>query len=128
MIGEEMRGFLLGWPGVVAEVDTRIYPSPLPQGALLPSVTFTDVSDVQFYTNANDSCYRQMRYQLDTWAQTRLDAVRVENTLRDAMSGYSGQWGAHVIGFVKRAVSSTHFEPETQLWRIRSDYMVHVTS
>lgn len=128
MIGEGMRGFLLGWPGVVAEIDTRIYPAPLPQNANLPSVTYTEISDIPSYTNQNDSCYRQVRQQVDSWARSHFEAVRVDLAVRDAMSGYSGQWGAHDIGFVKRADSSTHYEPETQLWRVRSDYMVHVTS
>jgi len=128
MIDEELRAYLLSIPGVSAELGTRIYPAPLPQAATLPAETYTDISDIQFYTGANDSCYRRVRFQLDSWAATRTESVRVDQAIRDAMSGYSGVWGAHDIGFVRRADSSSHYEPETELWRVRSDYMIHVLS
>ena len=128
MIDEEMRTYLLSIPGVAAEVGTRIYPAPLPQGSTLPSETYTDISDVPFYTNANDSCYKQVRMQLDAWASSRKESVRVDQAVRVAMSGYSGKWGGREIGMVKRATSSSHYETETQLWRVRSDYLIHVLS
>ena len=36
---EALVQFLLSRPGVVGEVGERIYPSPLPQKAVLPAVT-----------------------------------------------------------------------------------------
>ena len=128
MIDEELRAYLISMPGVNAEIGERIYPAPLPQAATLPAETYTDISDIPSYTNANDSCYRRVRFQLDSWAATRKESVRVDQAVREAMSGYSGVWGAHDIGFVRRADSSSHYEPETELWRVRSDYMIHVLS
>ena len=128
MIDEELRAFLLSMPGVTTEVDDDVYPAPLPQGKELPVVTYTDISDIPSYTNANDSCYRQMRFQLDSWADTRREAVRVDQAVRDVMSGYTGVWGARDIGMVRRVDSSSHYEPDTKLWRVRSDYMIHVNS
>ena len=132
MIDEEMKAYLISIPGVAAELvadgKERIYPAPLPQDATLPAETYTDISDVPSYTNANDSCYRQMRMQLDAWASTRRESVRVDQAVRDAMSGYSGKWGGRDIGFVRRADSSSHYESETKLWRVRSDYLIHVLS
>jgi hypothetical protein len=128
MIDEEMRLFLLSIPGIVDEIVARIYPAPMPQGTTLPAITYQAISDVQMYSNGNDTCYRQMRYQLDCWSDSHQEAVRVDGVTRQALSGYAGQWGAHDIGFVKRATGSAHYEPETQLRRVRSDYLIHVLS
>lgn len=128
MIDEEMRTYLLSIPGIVAEIVARIYPAPLPQGTTLPAMTYQLISDPQSYSNGNDTCYHVARYQLDCWSDSHQEAVRVDGVTRQALSGHSGQWGAHDIGFVKRATGSAHFEPETQLRRVRSDYMIHVLS
>ena len=128
MIDEEMRTYLLSIPGVAAEITARIYPAPMPQGTTLPAVTYQAISDVQNYSNGNDTCYRLMRYQIDTFAATQQEAARVDDTLRAALSGHAGQWGAHDIGFVRRGTSSSHYEPETKLRRVRSDYLIHVLS
>lgn len=128
MIDEELRAYLISMPGVNAEIGSRVYPAPLPQAATLPAETYTDVSDIPSYTNANDSCYHRIRFQLDAWSATRKEAVRVDQAVRDAMSGYSGKLGARDIGFIRLANSSSHYEPQTELWRVRSDYMIHVLS
>ena len=128
MIDEELKTFLLSIPGIVAEIVSRIYPAPLPQNATLPAVTYQAISDPQSYSNGNDTCYHLPRYQLDVWASSQKEAVRVDSTVRQALSGYSGQWGAREIGFVRRGTGSSHYEPETKLRRVRSDYLIHVLS
>ena len=128
MIDEEMRAFLLSIPGITEVIVERIFPAPMPQGTTLPAVTYQAVSDVPMYSNGNDTCYRLMRYQMDAFAATQQEAVRVDETVRAALSGYAGQWGAHDIGFVRRGSSSSHYEPETKLRRVRSDYLIHVLS
>ena len=128
MIDEEIKTFLLSIPGVAAEIGIRIYPMPLPQGATLPAVTYQAISDVQSYSSGNDTCYRLMRYQIDSWSDSQKESVRVDETTRQALSGYSGQWGSKDIGFVRRGTSSSHYEPETKLRRVRSDYLIHVLS
>ena len=133
MIGEEIRDYLVNMPGVAAEIvgddgSERLYPSPLPQGATLPAVTYQDISDVQFYSNDNQTCYSRKRYQIDAWASTRTESERVAIQIWQAMSGYAGTWGSHDIGFVKRVDGHTDYEPATKLWRYRSDFMIHVLS
>jgi hypothetical protein len=128
MIGEEMRAFLVAMPGVNAEIDERLYPSPLPQGTTLPAVTYQDISDVPELSNDNETCYSQKRYQVDAWANEREEAARVAKSVISVMHGYAGQWGAHDIGLVKRENGHTDYETATKLWRYRSDFMIHVLS
>ena len=126
MIGEEMRAYLVAMPGVNAEISERLYPAPLPQGATLPAITYQDISDVPSYSNDNETCYSQKRYQVDSWASTRTEAERVAIQVWQSMSGYAGVWGSHEIGFVKRVDGHTDYETATKLWRYRSDFMIHV--
>lgn len=126
MIDEGLRLFLIGQPGVAAEVGERVYPAPLPQGATLPAVTYMDVSDVDSYSNDGPDCLSRLRYQVDHWAATREAARRVERATRTALSGYRGQWpGGRKIGGVFRRNGWTLYEPETQLWRAISDYRIN---
>lgn len=126
MTDEALRLFLLSRPGVAAEVGERVYPAPLPQGATLPAVTYTDVSDVGSTSNDGPDCLGRLRYQIDHWATTREAARRVERATRTALSGFRGQWpGGWRIGGVFRRNSWTLYEPETQLHRAISDYRIN---
>lgn len=124
-LDEGLRLFLLSRPGVVEAVGERVYPEPLPQGATLPAVTYSDVSDVGSTSNDGPDCLRRPRYQLTHWARTREAARRVDATTRQVMSGFRGQWpGGLRIGGVFRRNGWTLYEPETQLYQAISDYQI----
>lgn len=123
---EGVRLFLLQYPAVTAEVGERIYPAPLPQGATLPAVTYSDVSDVGSYSNDGPDCLRRVRYQVDHWAATREEARRVEQATRSVLSGFQGVFpGGLRIGGVFRRNAWTLHEPETKLWRAIADYQIN---
>lgn len=127
MIDEELRAFLLQFPGVVAEVAGRVYPAPLPQGAELPAVTYSDISDVGDHTGPDGAgAYHRMRYQIDHWAQTRQTARRLDQTVRTVMDGYRGKWGGRTIGGALRKSSRTLGPDDAGLWRAISDYEIHI--
>lgn len=128
MIDEGLRAFLLGFPGVAAEVAARISPDPLPQGETLPAVTYLDVSNVGSYSNVGPDCVTRARYQLSHWATTKEEADRVERATRAVMDGYRGGWsgGVRVQGVFGRMTRSL-FEPDTKLWRVISDYLIVAT-
>jgi hypothetical protein len=125
VIDESLRAFLLSIPGITAEVATRIYPAPLPQGATLPALTYTDISAVDSYSSAGPGCLVRTRYQIDHWARTREDAGRVERATKDVLRGYRGQWpgGLRIAGVFRRN-RNTLYEPETMLHRVIADYEI----
>jgi len=126
VIDEGLVAFLRQMPGVAAEVEDRIGPRPLPQGELLPAVTYSDVSDVGSTSNSGPDCLSRLRYQIDHWAATRGEARRVERATRAALNGFRGQWpGGLRIGGVFRRNSWTVYEPETGLWRVITDYRIN---
>jgi hypothetical protein len=122
---EALVQFLLSRPGVAAEVGDRIYPLPLPQGAVLPAITYSDVGAGVSYSFDGPDATGRARYQLDHWARTRSEARRVERTTREALDGFKGTWpgGLRVQGVFRRN-GWVVYEPETQLQRAIADYQV----
>lgn len=122
---EALVQFLLSRPGVVGEVGERIYPSPLPQKAVLPAVTYSDVSDVGSHSFDGPDATRRPRYQLDHWARTRAEARRAEGVTREALDGFQGVWpgGLRIQGVFRRN-GWVVYEPETKLYQAISDYQV----
>lgn len=117
--------FLLGHPGVAAEVGDRIYPQPLPQNATLPAVTYQDISDVGYMTSTGPACLTRQRYQIDHWAETREIARRVECATRQALNGAHGAWpGGARIGGVFRRNTWTRYEPDEKVYRVITDYQI----
>lgn len=122
---EALRAFLLGLPGVMGEVAERVSPDPLPQGETLPAITYVDVSNTGSYSNEGPGCVTRTRYQVSHWAATKEAAARVERMTRGVLDGFRGGWsgGIEVLGVFGRATRSL-YEPETQLWRVVSDYLI----
>lgn len=126
MIDEGLRLFLLQYPGVVEEIGDRVYPAPLPEGVELPAVTYTDVSDVGSYSMDGPDCLHHVHYQLDHWAESREAARRVEAKTRQVMSGWLGRFPGDIrVGGIFRRNTFTLREPETQLWRVVTDYQIN---
>lgn len=122
---ESLRAFLLGYPGITAEVADRVGPDPLPQGETLPAITFMDVSNTGSLSNDGPDCTTRARYQVSHWATTKEAAGRVERATRQVLNGFSGAWGGgvQVMGVFGRMTRAL-YEPETRLWRVVSDYQI----
>lgn len=127
-LDDELTAFLLQFPAVSEEIGDRLTPAPLPQAETLPAVTYTDVSDVGDHTGPEGrGAYHQVRYQLDCWAASKHAARRGDGKIRVVLDGYRGAMGGRsVVAFRKNTTSI--YEPETTLWRVMSDYMIHIES
>lgn len=125
-LDDELTDFLLSLPGVVEEIGDRLTPAPLPQGSALPAVTYTDISDVGDHTGPEGAtAYHQLRYQLDSWAGSKHEARRVDGKIRIVLDGKRNQMGGRsTVSFRKNTVP--FYEPETKLWRVMSDYIIHI--
>lgn len=126
MIDEELRQFLLQFPGVVDEVGERISPAPLPQAETLPAITYQDITAVPTYTNDGESAHVRARYQINVFARKRQDARRVAEAVRCVLAGYRGVMGLRRIGGVFRLNSFINYEPETSLYQAHGDYELHI--
>lgn len=125
-LDDELTAFLLQFLGVTDEIGDRLTPAPLPQAETLPAVTYTDVSDIGDHTGPEGrGAYHQLRYQLDSWAASKQVAQRVDGKIRVALDGYRGAMGGRSVVAIRRNTLSI-YEPETTLWHVLSDYIIHI--
>lgn len=135
-IDTDLRAFLLDDAEIMEAIDTRIYPGGLlPQAAdgitsELPAVTMLDIIGDSHITNsAGATCYLPIRYQLEAWAETLTQAREVSRLIRCRIDGYRGQMGERNIGGVfGKSSPAPQYVPNVKVWRILSDYMIHVLS
>ena len=127
-LDDELTAFLLSMPGVVEEVEDRVSPAPLPQASTLPAITYTSVDDIGSHTSPEGAtAYHQLRYQIDSWAASQHEARRVDGKTRVMLDGKRNQMGGRsTVSFRKNTVP--FYEPETKLWRVMSDYIIHIES
>ncbi|MCA9999470.1 MAG: hypothetical protein KDE56_27090 [Anaerolineales bacterium] len=125
-LDDELTAFLLQFPGVVDEIGDRLTPSPLPQASVLPAVTYSDVSDVGDHTGPEGrGAYHLLRYQIDSWADSKHEARRVDGKIRVVLDGYRGAMGGRSVVAIRKNTVSI-YEPETTLWHVISDYLIHI--
>lgn len=109
-------------------VAARVYPVQLPDDVKMkdgPAVVYSPVSDLPGYVNGNDSGYRRMRYQVDSFGGSLREARRTDDAIRAGLSGYSGRMHGITLS-VWRMNTYPVFYEEEGLWRVVSDYAVGV--
>lgn len=119
MMEEDLRGRLaLALPGVPVDWGWN------PQGAGVPRVVLTMVSDVPNVTHDGPSGYRQSRVQIDVFAG---DYARAKDITRKIETDLSGLRAGLILGAFK--LGSRDFPPDLgageTLARISEDYMIH---
>ena len=127
-LDDELTAYLLSLPGVVEEVEDRVSPAPLPQASALPAITYTSIDDVGSHTGPEGAtAYHQLRYQIDSWAASKHEARRVDGKIRVMLDGKRNQMGGRsTVSFRKNTIP--FYESETTLWRVMSDYIIHIES
>jgi hypothetical protein len=93
MIETDIINYLVTHAPLVALQGTRVYPDRLPQDPTLPATVFLSISDPSNYSHSGASAWHEQRFQFDCWGNTPTDAIRLKNTLRQALSGYKGMMG-----------------------------------
>ncbi len=84
-IEEELRGRLVGFPGLGALVGERVHPLRLPPGVVLPALTYQRVSGPRYSALAGPSFLPHPRFQFTAWAQGYLQARDVRQQVRRAL-------------------------------------------
>lgn len=130
MIEQALYAILSGHAGLSSLVDNRIYPIVLPQGPLLPAVTYQRVSGEREETHDGPSGLARPRFQVSCWAQilpgvNAFDQARaVAEQVRLALDGYQGTAGGVQIEVIQLENEVDLFEPETQIFHSAIDFTV----
>lgn len=127
MVDVALRQLITEAPAVAGQVGGRVYPSQAPDNVTLPAVVYQQISDVPAYVNGNDTCFRRMRYQTDSYAGSLAAARQLDEAVRARLSGYSGSVHGHRLTVFRMNGYPATYEAEGY-WRVTSDYAVVVAS
>lgn len=117
MIEESLVYYLTHHNPLVALQADRVYPDRLPQDPTLPATVFFSISDPSDYSHSGQSTWKQQQFQFDCWATAPLAAIKLKNTLREALSGYKGMMHQTEIYAVFVENTRTLDDDETGLYR-----------
>lgn len=119
--GPDVREKLLANAAVVALIGDRIYANVAPQGAAVPRVVFTVISNIpeNSFTGTAETRITSARLQLDCYAK-RYDAA---HELADAVDLVVANLGLTDLSALREDARDL-YENETQLYRVSIDYIV----
>jgi len=80
--------------GVTNLISTRMYPDDLPQDNTLPCIVYRVISKVPEHDLSGASPLTRYRFQLDSYAATRIGADALAEAVRNAADGYRGTMGS----------------------------------
>lgn len=109
-IGTAVRGVIAAASGVSTLVSTRVYPDVLPQGCVLPAIRYAVISDRSEQHMTAGAALAEADVQVDCYAQTRLSANSLANTVRLALARYKGTSASVVVRQVLPGFGRTDYE------------------
>jgi len=125
-IEEAIVAHLGSFAGLVDLQSTRVYPVELPQGAVLPSTVYQQVSGIPEHSHNGRTGLERARFQISHWANRACDAVAVAvqtNVALDAFRGVMGGSGGVRVGRCARVNRIMDRHPEMRLYRVIQDFM-----
>lgn len=127
VLEEGLFTYLSTYAGLTSLISTRVYPLVIPQGATLPCLTYQRISTVRSPSLDSSGIGNELssaRFQFDVWATTALSAKTITDQLRAALHGKKGTMGSVTIHSALVDDEQSNFEPDTKIYRSRSDYFI----
>lgn len=131
VLEEGLFSYLSTYAGLVALIGARVYPMRIPQGATLPCLTYQRISTPRILTHDSSGATGDLahpRFQFDAWSPTQKAAKAITDQLRAALNGKQGSIGTAPSNVTIRSAlvesEVPDFDPETKLYRSRSDYFI----
>ena len=127
---EEGLGILFNaTAGITSLVSTRIYGQRVKQGSTFPCITKQRISTPRVHTHDMSGATGTLahpRFQIDAWGTTEASAKAVTDAIRAALNGKTGSLGTGAITIRAALVQEEvpDYEPETDLYRSRSEYEI----
>lgn len=97
-----------------ALVGGRVYPHLAPQNAILPRITYQEITVDPVNSLAGSSGLDAVRVQVDVWADSALEAATLAETVRTAMAA------AAFKGLMESRFGE--YEQETKTYRVSQDF------
>lgn len=129
VLEEGLVAYLKTVPGLTTLIGARIYAFRIPQEETLPCLTYQRISTPRYHshdTSGTGNNLSHPRVQFDAWATTYSEAKTITDELRAALNGRRGSTGGVTLQGALVAEESPTYEPDTKLYRNRSDYFIWI--
>jgi len=127
VLEEGIAAFLIADATIGAVVANRIYPLMIPQGATLPCLTYQRISTPRIVTHQSSGATGDLtnpRFQFDAWGVTQKEVKAISDALRAVLHGKRGAMGGVTIRAAIAENEEPEFDPDSELYRSRSDYII----
>ena len=124
---------LFAYLSAALSVGERVYPLTLPQGAVLPAVTYQLVGgegplhshdDAQGGEGPARPSFQRSRVQLGCWADSARAAEVLGDEVEAVVDGFTGAWGEVPIASALADVSLDDWRPDVGKYRRIVDVLV----
>lgn len=122
-----LYGYLTSDPGVEALVLDRVYPVRMPEGTILPAITYARVSATRTYTYdsfEDTDAFTKARVQFNCWSTRPEEAMEIGEAVLLALSGYDGDMGGQLIGASFAVLEQDLYDGETKIYRRSLDFHI----
>lgn len=131
VLEEGLASYLETYAGLTPLIGARTYPMFIPQGAVLPCLTYQRISTPRILTHQSSGASGDLahpRFQFDAWATTQKAAKAIIDQVRAALNGKTGEIGTAPNNItIQTALVESEvptYNPEAKLYRCRSDYFI----
>ena len=133
VLEEGLHSYLSTYAGLVALIGDRVYPLRIPQTGTLPCLTYQRISTPRIHTHDNTGIAGDLtspRFQFDAWAETNKSVKDITDQVRAALNGKTGSIGTAPSAITIRAAladnETPEYDPDSELYRSRSDYIIWI--
>lgn len=113
------------YAGLTALVSIRIYPVVAPQDVTNPYVTYQAISTKRESCMGSDTGDVAARVQISAWSASYEEARSVIDQVRLALQRWSGTEASVTIKASFIETDNDLYEPDTRLFQIPMDVMIH---
>jgi hypothetical protein len=127
VLEEGLVSYLQGYAGLTALISTRMYLARIPETATLPCLTYQRIStprELAHDTSGASGSLAHPRFQFDAWASTFSAAKAITEQVRAALNGKTGSTGGVTIRAALVADERMDYDPESNLYRSQSDFII----
>jgi len=126
---ESLTTLFLATAGITNLVGTRVYGMKITQGSTFPCLTKQRISTPRLHTmdmSGSSGTLAHPRFQIDVWGVSEISVKAVTDAVRAALNGKTGSLGTGALSIRAALVEeeAPEYEPETDLYRSRSDYII----
>jgi hypothetical protein len=118
---DRLYAYLTQLPTLQPITGARVFPVALPQGGVVPAITYQQISGTNPYRSQTDEGPEVGRYRLSCWGKTLEDANRVRDAIVEDFKAGGGPAGSNV-----RDGGGFDQDPQTLLFHRRLEVLFSI--